>query len=158
MSARPEPITWQLVQYLCQRVRAIDGTGGWYTDMSAAAGVAVIDDRTQFDARSRTPAALVHVPGMSLLPDNSGPRTKYWQVEIVLEFSVPAAAGVSAMQSGHRALDDLRTCLMGDLRDAPLRITSLELTAARVEMTEGADAVIAHVSAQATVNETLPPA
>lgn len=153
--SKTEPITWQLVQFLCERVRRIDGTAGWHTDIGAGL---VLDDDTQYDARRRVPAVIVDVPSLSPLPERSGQRTKTYSVEITLVYAHPVAGGTPAKLTAHRALADLRQCLMGNLRDAPLRIGTVDISDSRVETAEGSEAVLAHVSAQATVSETIPPA
>lgn len=149
-----EPITWQVIQYIKSRLLAIDGTDGWYTSLGSGT---VLDDESQYDARSGEPAAVIRIGTVARGEEQQGNRLRTYSFPIVIDYAVPIPGATNPALLAHRAMADIRRALMGSLRGAPVKLTRIDIVDSTVDLPEGSNNVIAQVNVQAGVSETLPP-
>lgn len=149
-----EPITWQVVQYIKSRLLQIDGTDGWHTSLGIGA---VLDDESQYDARTGEPAAIITIGAITAGEEAQGQRLRTYSVPITIDYAVPIPGNTNPALLAHRAMADIRRALMGSLRGAPVNFTRLDIENSTVARPDGSNNIIAQVNVQAGVSETLSP-
>lgn len=108
-----EPLSWQLVEAIAQRLRGIAADDGYYTDLGAdvrAEGYAL--EELQGDISLR---AYVYATSLTRDTGASGQRTKKDAVALSIDVMVPTGVA-TAQRAAHRALADVRRVL-----DTPAR-------------------------------------
>lgn len=150
----PEPLTWQVLEFVKAMVLQVTVANGFHTDLGA--GVVTLEG-DQVPDDSEAPHTLIVATEIPVT--TAGPRTLKSDMDITIEFSVPFAVQESAERLAHRARADLVRVLRDDFRNGPVGLNTLELTGARIGQPEdGAAVVVAQVTARAGLTETKPPA
>ncbi|EKT4087983.1 TPA: hypothetical protein UM348_000751 [Stenotrophomonas maltophilia] len=156
MAERPEPLSWQLVEFLRERVRLILTDAGFLTDIGA--GLIVIDD-SELDEDQSGPATVISVQQLSRIGGGSAQVTS--DASVTIEFEVPRESGeVNPRLLVHRARYDLIRVLTFNDKLLPKGITTFELLQSQMATLEddaGHSAVVAQITARAGLTETFEP-
>lgn len=156
MAERPEPLSWQLVEFLRERVRLILTDAGFLTDIGA--GLIVIDD-SELDEDQSGPATVISVQQLSRIGGGSAQVTS--DASVTIEFEVPRESGeVNPRLLVHRARYDLIRVLTFNDKLLPKGITKFELLQSQMATLEddaGHSAVVAQITARAGLTETFEP-
>lgn len=156
MAERPEPLSWQLVEFLRERVRLILTGAGFLTDIGA--GLIVIDD-SELDEDQSGPATVISVQQLSRIGGGSAQVTS--DASVTIEFEVPRESGeVNPRLLVHRARYDLIRVLTFNAKLLPKGITTFELLQSQMATLEddaGHSAVVAQITARAGLTETFEP-
>ncbi len=151
-----EPLSWQLVEFLRERVRLILTSSGFLTDIGA--GLIVIDD-SELDEDQSGPATVISVQQLSRSGGGSAQVSS--DVSVTIEFEVPRASGeVNPRLLVHRARYDLIRVLTFNDKLLPKGITTFELLQSQMATLEddaGHSAVVAQITARAGLTETFEP-
>lgn len=151
----PEPVSWQILEYLKGRIEGITIANGFHTDLGTGS-VAV--DREQMP-ETEGPATIILGLGFETLPDASSRKTLVSDMDIVIEFQLPYASTENPMRVAHRGRHDLVRVLGADLFNQPSGFRSLAVTGSSITPPEGgATTVVAQVTARAGLSEPLLPA
>lgn len=156
MAERAEPLSWQLVEFLRERVRLILTDAGFLTDIGA--GLIVIDD-SELDEDQSGPATVISVQQLSRIGGGSAQVTS--DASVTIEFEVPRESGeVNPRLLVHRARYDLIRVLTFNDKLLPKGITKFELLQSQMATLEddaGHSAVVAQITARAGLTETFEP-
>ncbi|HHA2757995.1 TPA: hypothetical protein ACOEQX_001233 [Stenotrophomonas maltophilia] len=156
VAERPEPLSWQLVEFLRERVRLILTSAGFLTDIGA--GLIVIDD-SELDEDQSGPATVISVQQLSRIGGGSAQVTS--DASVTIEFEVPRESGeVNPRLLVHRARYDLIRVLTFNDKLLPKGITTFELLQSQMATLEddaGHSAVVAQITARAGLTETFEP-
>ena len=154
--ADAECASWQMIEALDALVGRVAVTNGYFTDLGAEPRVL---DRTQQVDPARA-FVIILAETFETVDDKSNHRTLCSGVDVVLEYVIPRAPGVSPEQLAHRGRADLVRALATDLRGGPKGFTSISITGSAITSPEepGSDLVIAQVTARAVLSESLLPA
>jgi len=151
-----EPVTWQLVEFLAERVKLIKRESGFFTDIGA--GLLLLDDED-------SPASLT-VPATAIVVDRitgtgGGRAQTSSDVAVTIEFSVPRFQGEDRPNRlVHRARHDLISALKFDVRDLPFGLTKFDVIdsqLAAVADDDGHSSVVAQITARAGLTESFQP-
>jgi len=152
----PEPLSWQLVEFLRGRVKLIRASEGFRTDIGT--GLIIVDD-SEVDEGSESPATVISVRQLSRSGGGSAQVTS--DAAITIEFEVPRSGNVANPRLlVHRARHDLIRALTFNVKALPRGITSfeiLETQLASLEDDAGHSAVVAQITARAGLTETFEP-
>lgn len=147
-----DPVSWQLVEFLAERVRLITKAAGYRTDIGL--GVVVIDDA---DVPPDHEGAFTVVEVDRISSTSAGRAQASSDVGIVIEFSVPRGGDENnPRRLVHLARADLRKALMFDVRDLPRGVTTFEVSEANLATVGdevGHSSVIAQITARAGLTE-----
>ncbi|WP_459056899.1 hypothetical protein [Stenotrophomonas sp. PSU-St22] len=153
---RPEPLSWQLVEFLRDRVRLIRTSAGFLTDIGD--GLIVIDDDEVSEQYSDA-ATLISVHQLSRSGGGSAQVSS--DTAITVEFEVPRGSGQENPRLlVHRARHDLIRALTFNTKLLPKGVTTFEILATQMETLEddaGHSAVVAQITARAGLTETFEP-
>ncbi|CCP15865.1 hypothetical protein predicted by Glimmer/Critica [Stenotrophomonas maltophilia RA8] len=156
MAERPEPLSWQLVEFLRGRVQMIRASDGFLTDIGA--GLIVVDD-AELDEDQSGPATLISVQQLSRIGGGSAQVNS--DASVTIEFEVPRESGeVNPRLLVHRARYDLIRVLTFNDKLLPKGITTFELLQSQMATLEddaGHYAVVAQITARAGLTETFEP-
>lgn len=151
----PEPISWQVLEFLKERLQQVTVANGFLTDLGAGT-IALDRDQVREDD---APATLIF--GIDFVtPENAvAKRTLTSDMDVVIEFQVPYESAESPMRMAHRARADVLRVLSGELRGGPAGFRSLVVTGSSVTPPEGGNTtIVAQVTARAGLSEPLSPA
>jgi len=151
-----EPLSWQLVEFLRERVALITTSAGFRTDIGA--GLIIVDD-TETDVDEEIPATVISVRQLSRSGGGSAQVSS--DAAITIEFEVPGGSAVANPRLlVHRARHDLIRVLTFNPKSLPKGITTFELLdtqMASLEDDAGHSAVVAQITARAGLTETFEP-
>ncbi|MBH1617899.1 hypothetical protein I5U23_08175 [Stenotrophomonas maltophilia] len=156
MADQPEPLSWQLVEFLRARVQMIRASAGFLTDIGA--GLIVVDDAELAEDQSG-PATLISVQQLSRIGGGSAQVNS--DASVTIEFEVPRESGeVNPRLLVHRARYDLIRALTFNPKLLPKGVTAFELVSTQMATLEddaGHTAVVAQITARAGLSETFEP-
>lgn len=149
-----EPLTWQILEWLRDRLRAIRIADGYHTDLGA--GQFSLDGEQVDEA---LPVTTIDGGAVATIPEKSGSRRTTSALSITIEYSVPVAVGASAKKLAHRARADIVRVLNQPARFAPVGVGGASVIGSQILPTEsGAAAIVAQVTARAVLSESASPA
>lgn len=157
MAEQQEPASWQMLEFVANRIRLIKRADGFFTDLGL--GVIALDDD---DVDESPDLAGVVISAARIAPTTTGRAQGSSEIEITVEIAVPrGGAEVNPRRLLHRARVDVMRVLFFDHRAMPNGITKFEVTDTRladiVDDDEGHTSVIAQITARAGLTETFPP-
>ena len=151
-----EPLSWQLVEFLRERVAMIRISAGFRTDIGE--GLIIVDD-SEVEEDAESPATVISVRRLSR--SGGGNAQADSDAAITIEFEVPRATDVANPRLlVHRARHDLIRVLTFNVKALPRGITSFELIETQMASLEddaGHSAVVAQITARAGLTETFEP-
>ena len=151
-----EPLSWQLVEFLRDRVELIRTATGFLTDIGT--GLIIIDDDQVSEDQSE-PATVISVQQLSR--SGGGNAQASSDAAITIEFEVPRGGGqVNPRLLVHRARHDLIRALTFNLKLLPKGVTAFEVLTTQMATLEddaGHSAVVAQITARAGLTETFEP-
>lgn len=149
-----DPVSWQAVQFILLRLESVSLSAGYFSDLGCYARY---DDRTQVDDRS--PYVLVVARSFESAASGSGRGSASEEVELLIEFGVPRAPELFPERLIHRVRADIRRALAKTGRDAPVGVGAITIDGAALgDAPDGANLLIAQVSARAVLTDLFPPA
>lgn len=147
-----EPITWQALEAVRDRLAQIRIDAGYHTDLGAG--------RLLLEAEQvpeRQPATLIDGGQVQTIDDKSSARRTTSELSITIEFAQPittTGSGSNAKRQAHRARADIIRALNLPWRGETTGIGALRVTGSQIMQSEsGAAAVIAQVTARAVLSE-----
>lgn len=150
--AEGEPITWEALQVIADRVRTITLANGYRTDLGLGT---VATDPSALEDNPSQPFTLIVGGAIADNPDTSGKRTTNSEMDVTIEFAVPFAIEDNAELLAHRALADIVRCIRGGVRNEARGLRSLRLVSRSIGTpADGATQVIAQVLARAGLTES----
>lgn len=156
MAELVEPLSWQLVEFLRDRVRLIRTSAGFRTDIGS--GLIVVDDDEVPEDQSE-PATVISVQQLSRSGGGSAQASS--DAAITIEFEVPRGSGrENPRLLVHRARHDLIRALTLNAKMLPRGVTAFELLTTQMATLEddaGHSAVVAQITARAGLTETFEP-
>ncbi len=156
MAELAEPLSWQLVEFLRDRVKLIRTSAGFRTDIGG--GLIVVDDDEVSEDQSE-PATVISVQQLSR--SGGGTAQVSSDAAITIEFEVPRESGQENPRLlVHRARHDLIRALTLNAKMLPVGVTAFELLTtqiAKLEDDAGHSAVVAQITARAGLTETFEP-
>nr|WP_204323524.1 hypothetical protein [Stenotrophomonas pavanii] len=156
MTELAEPLSWQLVEFLRDRVKLIRTSSGFRTDIGS--GLIMVDDDEVSEGQSE-PATVISVQQLSRSGGGSAQASS--DAAITIEFEVPRGNGQENPRLlVHRARHDLIRALTLNAKMLPIGVTSFELLTTQMATLEddaGHSAVVAQITARAGLTETFEP-
>jgi len=150
-----EPVSWQLVEFLAERVRLITSESGFFTNIGR--GLILLDDEDAPEDMKVAATAIV----VERISFTSGGRVQAnSDVGVTIEFSVPRGQDEDRPNRlVHRARHDLIRVLTFDPRALPLGLTKFEVVDSQLaEVTDGGhSSVVAQITARAGLTESFQP-
>lgn len=150
-----EPVSWQLVEFLAERVRLITSESGFFTNIGR--GLILLDDEDAPEDMGVAATAIV----VERISFTSGGRVQAnSDVGVTIEFSVPRGQDEDRPNRlVHRARHDLIRVLTFDARALPLGLTKFEVVDSQLaEVTDGGhSSVVAQITARAGLTESFQP-
>lgn len=147
-----EPVTWEALQVVADRVRSITVANGYRTDLGTGT---VATDPSELEDSPQQPFTLIVGGDITDNPDTSGKRTANSEMDITIEFAVPFAVEDNAELIAHRAMADIVRCIRGGVRNEAAGLRSLRIVSRRLGTpADGATQVIAQVLARAGLTES----
>ncbi|MGE6332743.1 hypothetical protein [Stenotrophomonas sp. NPDC077659] len=156
MAELAEPLSWQLVEFLRDRVKLIRTSAGFRTDIGS--GLIVVDDDEVPEDQSE-PATVISVQQLSRSGGGSAQASS--DAAITIEFEVPRGSGQENPRLlVHRARHDLIRALTLNAKMLPMGVTAFEVLTTQMATLEddaGHSAVVAQITARAGLTETFEP-
>lgn len=151
-----EPASWQLVEFLADRVREITIDNGFYTDIGL--GKIVLDDEDVQE--DDVPSVVIEATLATVGSQGAGHLNS--DVDITIEYGIPRLANVpNAKRQVHRARLDLVRALTFNNKSLPRFVRSFEQVDASLgsgNNDAGAYFTIAQVTARAGLTDLKSPA
>lgn len=152
----PEPASWQLLEFIADRVRLILRGSGCYTDLGAG-GVILGDE--QADTSDAQADTIIVMTQLSVGSAGSGHVNS--DATVVIEAALPRESDVCPRLLSHRVTADLRAALTVKERDLPRFIRTLALTDCQlVDVVDdaGAGSIVVQATARAGLTDFSLPA
>lgn len=147
-----EPSSWQLLEFIADRVRGIRTASGYYSELGA--GPVILDDANG-DLEAGQPVTVIFASDID--PTGAGSGFVSSDVDVTIQFSLPRGFGeTNPNKLVHRARADLVRALTVKDRDLPRFIRTFVLTGsqlAAVADDDGSASVVAQVTARAGLTE-----
>ena len=153
-----EPITWEALQLIKQRLTQISVANGYRTDLGVGE---ILTDRARLSLQTQESVTLIVAGDVDTDPDTSNARITNSDMDVTLEFAIRFEAESPELVA-HRARADIMQAMSQPLtRDELKCMRSLEITGSRFAQDADEGAILftlAQVTARAGLTERHAPA
>lgn len=152
----PEPASWQLLQFIADRVRLITKASGCHSNLGAGG---VITGDEQADTDDGQADTIIVMTNLSIGSSASGHLNS--DATVVIEAALPREPGICPRLLSHRVTADLRAALTVKERELPRYIRTLALTDCQlVDVVDdsGSGSIVVQATARAGLTDFSLPA